>query len=329
MALHLRQPWAFSRRFMACSVTWNMQSFTLDWTEYQLLDSGAGKKLERFGEFTLVRPEPQAKWKPSLPAERWQAADGEFVKAIGSRQGRWKFRRAIPARWAMRRQNLQFWVQPAPSGHVGVFPDQACHWDWLAQGIGSAARPLKVLCLFGHTGLATLAAAAAGAEVTHVDASRKAVAGARENQALSGLSERPIRWIVEDALTFVRREVRRGNRYDALLLDPPRFGRGSGGQLWKLEQSLPELLSACAKILSASPAFVLLNLYVTVLTQGRIEKEDADLRARLQHMLAGFRPAITGGELALEDAAHRRISASVFARAEFAAQEGAKTRVLH
>jgi 23S rRNA (cytosine1962-C5)-methyltransferase len=294
----------------------NMETLTPQWAEYELLDSGEGKKLERFGEYVLVRPEPQAKWAAALPAGRWQAADGAYVKAGNGRRGEWKFRKPIPARWTMQRGHLKFWVQPAPSGHVGVFPDQACHWDWIAEVTRRAARPVKVLCLFGHTGLATLAAAAAGAEVTHVDASRKAVAWARENQSLSGLSERPIRWIVEDALTFVRREARRGNRYDAMVLDPPKFGRGPGGEMWKLDESLPELLSACGKVLSASPVFILLNVYTTVLTRGRIEKEAEALRGWLKEMLGDLRATITVGELALEDGAERRISASVFSRAE-------------
>src|SRR6202035_1830249 len=184
-----------------------METLTPEWAEYELLDSGKGKKLERFGECVLLRPEPQAGWAAALPAGRWQAAGSEYVKAAHGPRGEWTFRKPIPARWAMRRGNLKFWVQPAPSGHVGVFPDQACHWDWIAEVTKRAARPVKALCLFGHTGLATLAAAAAGAEVTHVDASRKAVAWARENQTLSGLGERPIRWVVEDALTFVKREA--------------------------------------------------------------------------------------------------------------------------
>jgi 23S rRNA (cytosine1962-C5)-methyltransferase len=298
----------------------NMETLTPEWAEYELLDSGEGKKLERFGEYVLVRPEPQARWAAALPAGRWQAADGEYVKAANGPRGEWKFRKSIPARWEMRRGNLRFWVQPAPSGHVGVFPDQACHWDWLAEVTRRAARPVKVLCLFGHTGLATLTAAAAGAEVTHVDASRKAVAWARENQRLSGLGERPIRWVVEDALTFVRREARRGNQYDAIVLDPPKFGRGPAGEMWKLEESLPELLGACGKVLSASPVFVLLNVYTTVLTRARIEKEAEELGAWLKEMLRGFRPMLTAGELALEDCSRRRISASVFARAQFLAK---------
>jgi 23S rRNA (cytosine1962-C5)-methyltransferase len=295
----------------------NMETLTPQWAQYELLDSGKGKKLERFGEYVLVRPEPQAKWAAALPAARWSAADGEYVKAGNGRRGEWKFRKPIPARWTMQRGNLKFWVQPAPSGHVGVFPDQACHWDWIAEVTRRAARPVKVLCLFGHTGLSTLAAAAAGAEVTHVDASRKAVAWARASQSLSGLSERPIRWVVEDALTFVKREARRGNQYDAMVLDPPKFGRGPDGEMWKLEESLPALLGACGKVLSASPVFILLNVYTTVLTRGRIEKEADALRGWLKEMLRGFRPTLTAGELALEDGARRRISASVFVRAQF------------
>jgi len=297
-----------------------MKTLKPEWAEYELLDSGEGKKLERFEEYVLVRPEPQAKWAAALPAARWSAADGEYVKAGNGRRSEWKFRKPIPARWTMRRGNLKFWVQPAPSGHVGVFPDQACHWDWIAEVTRRAARPVKLLFLFGHTGLATLTAAAAGAEVTHVDASRKAVAWARENQSSSGLSERPIRWVVEDALTFVKREARRGNQYDAMVLDPPKFGRGPDGEMWKLEESLPELLGACGKVLSASPVFVLLNVYTTVLTRARIEKEAEELGAWLKEMLRGFRPMLTAGELALEDCSRRRISASVFARAQFLAK---------
>jgi 23S rRNA (cytosine1962-C5)-methyltransferase len=294
-----------------------METLTPQWTEYELLDSGGGKKLERFGKFTLTRPEPQAKWTMALPSQRWEIADGEFVKGREGKRGEWKFPKPIPARWVMQRENLKFWVQPAPSGHVGVFPDQACHWDWITEVTRRTARPVNVLCLFGHTGLATLTAAAADAKVTHVDASRRAVAWARENQSLSGLSECPIRWIVDDALTFVRREARRGNQYDAMMLDPPKFGRGPHGQIWKLEESLPELLVACREVLSESPVFVLLNVYVTVLTQGRIKKEADGLRFYLKEMLRELRVTITAGELAIEDAAGRRISASVFARAEF------------
>jgi 23S rRNA (cytosine1962-C5)-methyltransferase len=290
---------------------------TPKWDEYELVDSGAGRKLERFGEYDLVRPEPQARWTAKLPAKRWEAADGEFAKSGTMQAHEWQFRKPTPKRWAIQRKDLKFWVQPAPSGHVGMFPDQACHWDWIADVTRGAAGPVKALCLFGHTGLSTLAAAAAGAEVTHVDASRKAVAWARENQSLSGLGDHPIRWIAEDALTFVRREGRRGNRYDAIMLDPPKFGRGPDGEIWKLEESLPELLGRCGKVLSASPVFVLLNMYITVLTRGRIEKEAERLRLWLKDTLREYRVAISAGELGVQDRAGRRISSSVFARAEF------------
>lgn len=297
-------------------MTRHLEMLTPEWSDYELLDSGNGKKLERFGEFALIRPEPQAKWPPALPTARWEAADGEFTKTVAGRPGEWNLRKPLPQRWVMQRSNLKFWVQPAPSGHVGVFLDQACHWDWIAEVMKHASAPVKTLCLFGHTGLATLAASSAGAEVTHVDASRKAVAAARENQALSDLSERPIRWIVEDAMTFVRREARRGNRYDAMILDPPRFGRGPDGQVWKLDESLPELLGACASILSKSPAFVLLNVYVTVLSQGRSEEEAESLCSSLQEMLKPFPMSVAAGQLTIQDATGRRIHASIFARAQ-------------
>lgn len=308
-------------------MTRSLETLTPHWTNYELVDSGGGKKLERFGEFTLIRPEPQAKWHTALPAEQWEAVHGEFVKASRGKPGEWRLRKPVPKRWMMQRKNLKFWVQPAPSGHVGVFPDQACHWDWIDEATRHAARPVKMLCLFGHTGLATLAAAVACAEVTHVDASRQAVTWARENQSLSGLGTRPIRWIVEDAMTFVRREARRGNRYDAMMLDPPRFGRGPDGEIWKLEDSLPKLLGACKKLLSERPVFVLLNVYATVLMQGRIEREAEELRSRLKGMLGESRLTIAAGELAIKDAAGRRISASIFARAHKTAEHADHPRL--
>jgi 23S rRNA (cytosine1962-C5)-methyltransferase len=307
----------------------DLLTLTPEWTDYELLDTGNGKKLERFGEFTLIRPEPQANWPTNLASQKWESAHAEFVAAVfrlpakaggrrsssqPSTRGEWKFRKPLPDRWPMHRKNLKFWVQPAPSGHVGVFPDQACHWDWIAEQITRATQPPKILSLFAHTGLSTLAAAAAGAHVTHVDASRKAVNWARENQALSQLTDRPIRWIVEDALTFVQREARRGNQYQAIILDPPQFGRGPDGQIWKLHDSLPELLAASAKVLSPSPFFVLLNIYTTVLTQSRAHEEAEALRTHLKQMFKQSQPTISAGELLLHDSAHRKISSSVFAR---------------
>ena len=293
-----------------------LETFSPLWTEYELLDTGAGRKLERFGPVSLVRPEPQASWRPCLPEQSWNAAHGCFVQHGRRRRGVWKFSKPFSPRWMLHRENLTFWVQPTPSGHLGVFPDQASHWGWLTALVQAAPAPPAVLCLFGYTGLATLAAAAAGARVTHVDASRKAVKWARENQSLSQLSERPIRWIVDDAQSFVAREVRRGRTYDGLILDPPRFGRGPRGEIWKLEESLPILLRQCRNLLGAAPLFVLLNTYTTVLTRGQSAKEATQLYSFLKEMLGNYPATITAGELMLADSAGRRISNSVFARAE-------------
>lgn len=296
-------------------------TLTPKWEEYELLDSGSGRKMERFGGVTLVRPEPQATWLPTRSNEFWKEADGEFLalkKTRGqTRSGEWRFRRPVESRWEMRCGNLVFWVQPAPSGHVGVFPDQASHWDWMAELIAAraSAGPMEMLSLFGHTGLATLAAAAAGARVTYVDASRKAIQVARENQALSGLQDRPIRWIADDAAAFATREVKRGRRYDAMLLDPPRFGHGPGGEIWKLDESLPHLLRNCEKLLSDAPLFVILNTYTTVLSRGQTERDARRLGDWVSAMVASRPASIEIGELALADAGGRKITQSVFARA--------------
>lgn len=303
-----------------------VRAFCPAWLDYELVDCGAGRKLERFGAFTLIRPEPQATWRPSLPTESWNGAHAQFVpsrrmKLHDGKRGEWKMLRPVPPRWEMRRNQLVFWVQLAPSGHVGVFPDQASHWDWLSSVIASAAPRPRLLSLFGHTGLATLSAAAAGAQVTHVDASRQAISWAQENQKLSQLDDRPIRWLVDDASAFVAREIRRGHSYDGLILDPPRFGRGPKGQLWKAEDSLPALLRECRKLLSPSPLFVLLNTYTTVLTSGQTAREAAQLHSFLTEILQGLPANFTAGELYLRDSAGRRIAASVFARAQIAARD--------
>jgi 23S rRNA (cytosine1962-C5)-methyltransferase len=292
-----------------------LETISPAWTDYELLDSGSGRKLERFGPVILVRPEPQAAWSPSLSKESWTAAHGSFVQLPRSKNGEWKFAPPIPPRWNMRRNNLAFWVEPTPSGHLGIFPDQASHWDWLASLIESGSAPPKVLSLFGYTGLATLACAAAGAHVTHVDASRKAIKWARENQSLSQLEHRPIRWLVDDAQSFVARELRRGRAYDGLILDPPRFGRGPKGELWKAEESLPGLLRKCRELLTRAPLFVLLNTYTTVLTRGQTANEATQLHTFLKEMLVDYPAETSAGEIFLGDSADRQIYSSVFARA--------------
>jgi 23S rRNA (cytosine1962-C5)-methyltransferase len=289
------------------------------WSDYELLDSGGGARLERFGAYRLVRPAPEAAWERALGAPVWDAADAVFSPGRDPHdpaRGRWHARRPLPERWPIAYRHLRFWAQPTAYGHIGVFPEQAPHWDWLAHRIAGAARagsaagadgPVNVLNLFAYTGLATLAAAAAGARVTHVDASRKTVAWARENQALSGLEERPIRWIVDDALAFVRREARRRMTYDAVLLDPPPFGHGPRGETWRLESSLPDLLAACAGILSNRPLFLILTVYAT-------RRTESWLRGSLEQALGARRGTITLGEATLpERSTGRLLPAATFA----------------
>jgi len=277
------------------------------WEDYELLDCGAGAKLERFGPYRFVRPESGAIWPRGLPEREWAAADAVFATADEEGAGRWEYRRPLDARWPMRYGALCFWVQPTSFRHLGVFPEQASQWDWLAALIRAAGRPVKVLNLFGYTGLATLAAAAAGAAVTHVDASQKALAWARENQAASGLADRPIRWLVDDALKFVRREVRREARYDGLIIDPPKFGRGPKGELWKLEESLPELLEACRSLLSARPLFIVLTVYA-------IRASAVGLQYLLEPLVSGHEGLIEVGEMGVTERSGRVLSSAIYGR---------------
>jgi 23S rRNA (cytosine1962-C5)-methyltransferase len=284
-----------------------MPTLTAAWRDYDLLDSGRGRKLERFGPVTLVRPEAQAAWPPALPRADWDAAHAVFEPA-GQEGGRWQSRQALPPRWEMSYGALRFTVQANQSRQVGVFPENATHWDWIAGQVQAAARPLRVLNLFGYTGLASLAAAQAGALVTHVDASKKAVAWARDNQALSGLGDRPIRWIVEDALTYLRREQRRGVRYDGIVLDPPAFGRGPGGEVWTFEQLFDALCRACRAVLADAPRFIVATVYTRAVT-------GQALAAAMAGMTAGLAGAVETGELAtVERSAGRLIHNAVYLR---------------
>jgi 23S rRNA (cytosine1962-C5)-methyltransferase len=279
-----------------------------DWVEYELLDSGNGEKLERYGPYTFVRPEHQAIWTPALPAARWQAADAVFKPSGGESGGDWQTHKVLPKSWNMAYKKLRFQVAASPSRHLGVFPEQANHWDWLQEQIQSAGRAVRVLNLFGYTGLATLAAAQAGAQVTHIDASPKAIQWARTNQSLSGLDDRPIRWLTEDAERFVRREVRRGSKYEGIILDPPKFGRGPSGQVWEFFESMPEFLKNCRAILSDRPVFVLLTAYA-------IRASALSLHFDMQEMLAGLPGGLFSGELALQErSAGRLLSLAIYSR---------------
>jgi len=279
-----------------------------NWQDYDLLDSGDGLKLERFGAYRFVRPEVQAMWRRALPEQDWQDAHAVFRPSGEESGGHWEIKKKIPEKWEMGYGNLRFQVMTTPGRHLGVFPEVAANWDWTADLISGAGKPVKVLNLFGYTGLATLAAAAAGAQVTHVDASKKSVAWARENQALSGLSDKPVRWLVDDALKFVQREGRRGNHYEGLILDPPKFGRGPKGEVWEVYKSLPRLLQACRAILSDRPLFVVMTIYAVQASALHAGQVLADL-------LQDLGGKVEQGELVTrEKSAGRLLSQAVYAR---------------
>ncbi len=284
------------------------------WRDYELLDTGEGSKLERFGGYTFARPEVQAMWGHSLPASAWSSADAAFHPTNEENGGHWVFRKKELERWQMQYDlpggpPLRFWAMTTAGRHLGVFPEAAPHWDLIASSIRSSGREsVSVLNLFGYTGLATLAAAAAGAHVTHVDASKKSVSWARENQELSGLSDKPVRWIVDDALKFVEREGRRAARYDGIILDPPKFGRGPKGEVWEAYKSLPSLLKACAAILSDQPLFIILTVYA-------VKASAVHIAQALRDVIPNLQGTMELGELVTpEQSAGRLLSQAVFAR---------------
>lgn len=231
------------------------------WRDYELIDCGGGEKLERWGTRTLVRPDPQAIWSPARDRGTWLRADARYQRS-SSGGGHWE-ENSLPESWKITYGDLTFKVRPTNFKHTGLFPEQAANWDFAMDRIRSAGRPIRVLNLFAYTGGATCACAKAGASVCHVDAAKGMVAWARENAALSGLSEAPVRWIVDDCVKFVEREARRGSRYDAIIMDPPSYGRGPGGEVWKIEERLAPFVEKCAAILSDTPLFVLINTYTT------------------------------------------------------------------
>lgn len=281
---------------------------TRGWGDYALMDSGHGRKLERYGPYTVVRPEPQCLWAPRLASEAWEAADAVFEPADEDEAGRWRFQARPRESWPLAWQGVRFHGRFTNFRHLAFFPEQAANWDWLAERVRTAGGQPRVLNLFGYTGVASLVMAAAGAAVTHVDASKKAVAWARENAELAGLAERPIRWITEDARKYVQREARRGSKYEGIILDPPKYGRGPGGEVWRLFEDLPELARICGELLSEKASFLVLNAYAERIS-------GAALSGLLAETLTGRGGRIEWGELALvEDAGDRQIGMSFFAR---------------
>lgn len=299
-----------------------------NWRDYELLDSGNGQKLERFGAFIFVRPEVQAVWSRSLAQDIWDSADAGFHPTNEESGGHWVCRRKVPASWEMgyplklqsgaspdKNWELKFNVMTTPGRHLGVFPECAANWDWMVCSIAEfkekqtpGATPLNVLNLFGYTGMASLAAAAAGARVTHVDASKKSITWARQNQFLSGLETKPIRWMEDDVLKFVQRESRRGVKYDGILLDPPKFGRGPKGEVWEIYKSLPGLLSACREILSDKPLFIIMTIYA-------VKFPAIHAYETLFEMMKDLHGKVECGELVTEEkSAGRLLSQAVYAR---------------
>ncbi len=260
-----------------------------NWKDYELLDASDGERLERWGDILLIRPDPQILWHTPRRDPRWNEAHARYLRS-GSGGGHWEKRRPLPDSWQIGYGDLRFNLKPMGFKHTGIFPEQAVNWDMMAQWIREAGRPIKVLNLFGYTGAATLACAAAGAQVTHVDASKGMVTWGRENAVVSGLADRPIRWLVDDCGKFVQREIRRGNTYDAILMDPPSYGRGPGGEVWKLEQQIYPLVEQCVRLLSDNPLFFLINSYSAGLSP-----------SVMQYVLASLMRQYPGGTVSADE----------------------------
>jgi len=310
-------------------------------SDYELLDSGDGEKLERFGEFVLSRPDPQALWQKRLSKQEWDKADAYFTR--DSERADWSFRRKLPEQWQIEFGGLKFWIKPTAFKHTGLFPEQVVNWEWLRKVLAKAVslggsdetRPLgdssssarssptpprggllspagsndiEILNLFGYTGGATLACAQAGAKVVHIDGSKSAVAWARDNAELSDLKDKPVRWIVEDARTFVEREVRRGRQYDGIIMDPPAFGHGPSNELWKIEEHFLPLIESCKKLLKPKPLFFLINGYSAGYSAIAYENNLLPLKEK-------FGGEIEIGELAVEESKSQRLlPCGIFAR---------------
>ena len=264
------------------------------WPDYGLLDCGGGRKLERYGKYRFIRPEPQAMWAPA--SSDWQA-DGEFIPGSDEEGGgRWYFNRPVPAEgWPLAWENVRFTASCTPFRHLGFFPDMDAVWRWMRAQVKDLEQP-QIMNLFGYTGVGTLAMAADGAQMVHVDASKKSVQSARANAELSGLVDRPIRWIVDDAAKFVAREVRRGRRYDGILLDPPKYGRGPDGEIWKLEEGLAGLISDCRRLLDENSRFLFLTVYAVRMSALAIGE-------LLRQEFAGLGGKMECGELAVREEA--------------------------
>ncbi len=283
----------------------------MQYKDYELLDSGEGEKLERFGSIVLSRPDPQALWHKNLDLDEWKKVDADFSRE--GNDGKWKMKKGIPDKWSIEISNLKFIIKPTAFKHVGIFPEQVVNWEWMKEIIRNekkidAGKDIEVLNLFGYTGGATLSCAEAEAKVVHVDGSKSAINWARENAELSGLSLRPIRWIFEDARVFVGREIKRGNKYDAIIMDPPAFGHGPKKEIWKIEEHFLPLVENCFKLLKDKPLFFIINGYSAGYSA-------IAYKNILKVMVEKYGGSIGSGELTLEEKeSGRLLPCGIFAR---------------
>jgi 23S rRNA (cytosine1962-C5)-methyltransferase len=267
---------------------------------YELLDTGEGEKLERFDEYTFVRPLEDAFWKKTLSKKEWESADGKFLNSKSGEKAGWRFRnKEMKESWVMSCKDIRWTAKPTPFRHLSFFPEQQVHWDFIYKKISEAKKPVKFLNLFGYTGVASLFALKAGAEVTHMDASKQSLALAQENQKLSGLQDKPMRIIPDDVLKFLERETKRGVKYDAVIMDPPKFGRGPKGETWKIEEDLPKLLTSVKKVLSPNPLFVILTSYA-------IDSSSLSLGHALSETMKDLGGEVTTGEMCILEKSNGR-----------------------
>ena len=241
-----------------------------DWKDYEIIDMANGEKLERWKDIILVRPDPQIIWKDKSFPNKWKDINAIY-KRSSTGGGAWDYKKKVPANWQVKYKNLTFNIKPMGFKHTGLFPEQAANWDWMIEKIKSSKREIKVLNLFAYTGGATVACLSAGASVCHVDSSKGMVSWAKENVISSGLQERSVRYIVDDVVKFVNREIRRGNKYDAIIMDPPSYGRGANGEVWKFEENICDLVELCKGVLSDNPLFFLINSYTTGISSTVLE----------------------------------------------------------
>ncbi len=275
--------------------------------DYELLDSGDGEKLERYGEVVVSRPDPQALWPKHLPEKEWNKSQAHFTRE--SKNAGWEFRGKVPERWPINFAGLSFYIKPSSFKHTGLFPEQAPNWDFIREQIQRReGEEVRVLNLFGYTGGASLAAAQAGAKVVHVDGSKVAIGWGRDNAHISGLSEKPIRWILDDAVAFVKREIKRGNKYEGIIMDPPSFGHGPTGEVWKIEEDLMPLFDLCRQLFSEHPLFFLVNGYASGYSA-------IAYKNNIEHVMKDFRGEIELGELTIaEKDSGRLLPCGIFAR---------------